>query len=205
MVTDGARFGAAPADGDFVDAEWRVLEAVVAARPGAIQLRDKGLEGGPMLRRARRLAAACRASGTKLLVNGRIDVALACGADGVHLPGDGLPTSEARRLLVPPAIVGRSLHDPAEIPAAEGADYVLFGPVFDTPSKRRFGPPQGLERLAAFCSSCPVPVVAVGGIDAARVAAVRAAGAAGVAVIGAVLAAESPGQAVASLLDALGA
>jgi thiamine-phosphate pyrophosphorylase len=144
----------------------------------------------------------CRAAGVRLLVNDRADVALATGA-GVHLPAAGLSPADARRMLGPDAIVGRSAHDAGELPAAAGADFLLFGPVFDTASKRAFGAPQGVERLRAFCAASPVPVLAVGGIDAGRVREVLRAGAAGIAVIGAVWRAADVASAVRDLLSAL--
>lgn len=203
MVSDRGRFPAPARGEDFAPAEWAALLATVAARPGALQLRDKGLDGALRLRRARRLLEPCREHGVKLLVNGRVDVALAAGADGVHLPGDGLPPSDARSLLPTEALVGRSIHGEDELALAAGADFFLFGPVYDTPAKRAFGEPQGIARLAAFCTASERPVLAVGGITTERVPEVLRSGAAGVAVIAAVLDAPDPGAAVAKFVAAL--
>ncbi|MFM7143903.1 MAG: thiamine phosphate synthase [Alphaproteobacteria bacterium] len=183
----------------------RALLAAIAAGPGALQLRDKDLDAAHRLRRARRLIGPCRDRGVKLLVNARVDVAVAAGCDGVHLPGDGLPPVEARRLLPAGGLVGRSVHGEDELDVAVEADFLFFGPVFDTPSKRAFGEPQGVARLARLCARAGRPVLAVGGIDASRVPEVIRAGAAGVAVIGAVLDAPDPGAVVGDLAAALAA
>lgn len=204
LVTDRRRF-AAPASGRvFADAEWRALDAAIAAGIGALQLREKDLDGRALVARAVPLTARCRASGVALLVNDRVDVALAAGAAGVQLPAGGLPVVAARALLGPAAMIGCSLHDAAELEERAEADFVLFGPVFDTPAKRAFGPPQGLERLAAFVRTAPMPVIAVGGVGPERVPDVLRAGAAGVAVIGAILAAPDPAAVVARFRAALG-
>jgi thiamine-phosphate pyrophosphorylase len=128
-------------------------------------------------------------------------------ADGVQLPGNGLAVRDARRIIGSDRLIGVSLHDTGELERAADADFVLFGPVFATESKRRFGPPQGLERLAEFVAASTVPVCAVGGITAERVPEVIAAGAAGVAVIGAVFdrGAEHAALAAEELRHALGA
>jgi thiamine-phosphate pyrophosphorylase len=203
LITDRRRFtGVAPRD-DFCADEWRVLDAAIAAGVGAVQLREKDLGGRALHARAARLVARCRASGTALLVNDRADVACAVGADGVHLPAAGLPVAAARALLGASSLIGCSVHDAAELPSRAAADFLLFGPVFDTPAKRAFGPPQGLERLAAVARATSLPVLAVGGIVPERVADVRRAGAAGVAVIGAILDADDPAAAVARFRVAL--
>jgi thiamine-phosphate pyrophosphorylase len=203
-VTDRRRFPA-PAPGEaFSHEEWRALDAAIAAGVGALQLRDKDLEGRALYARAARLAERCRAAGVKLIVNDRVDVALAAGADGVHLPAAGLPAGAARA-LVGGRLVGCSVHSAEELERSSEADFVLFGPVFDTPSKRAFVPPQGIERLAEVARRATVPVLAVGGIVAERVAEVLAAGAAGVAVIGAILDPDDPTAAVRRIREALGA
>jgi thiamine-phosphate pyrophosphorylase len=205
LVTDRRRF-AAPAPGDvFADDEWRALDAAITAGVGAVQLREKDLDGGALYARAERLAERCRAAGVALLVNGRVDVALAAGADGVHLPGDGLPVAAARALLGPARPIGCSVHAAAELADRAGADFLLFGPLFDTPAKRAFGPPQGLDRLAALVRVAALPVVAVGGIVPERVPDVLRAGAAGVAVIGAILDSADPAGAVERFRTALAA
>lgn len=171
----------------------------------AVQLREKDLDGGALLALAREVRAVTRDHGARLLVNDRLDVALAAEADGVHLPSDGIPPEAARRLLAVVGLVGLSTHSAAEVGTAHlrGADFALLGPIFDTPSKRRYGPPLGLEPLASAAASAGMPVLAVGGIDPGRVREVRAAGAHGVAAIGAFMGAKDPGAVMEAFLDAL--
>jgi thiamine-phosphate pyrophosphorylase len=166
----------------------------------AVHLREKDLGGSALLTVARALARACHAHGQLLLVNDRVDVALAAGADGVHLPSAGIPPADARRLLGPGALVGVSCHSAADVARARdgGASYATFGPVFDTPSKRSFGPPVGLAALEA-AARLALPLVALGGIDVTNAAAAFAAGAHGVAAIRAWLAGPDPAAAVAAL------
>jgi thiamine-phosphate pyrophosphorylase len=166
-----------------------------------VQLREKDLEGGALFALARSLAAECRRAGARLLVNDRIDVALAGGADGVVLPADSFPTDVARRLLGSTRLIARSTHAAVEVERAlqEGCDFVLFGPVYETPLKAAFGPPQGIEALRT-ASRFPIPVYAVGGVTAENAPAALRAGAHGVAVIREVMAAEDPTAAVARLL-----
>lgn len=188
----------------------RPLDGVVAAalRGGvdAVQLREKDLDGGALCRLGRELAALCRAAGAAFLVNDRIDVALACGADGVHLPVTSFAPEDARALLGGDRRVGGSAHSAAELArlAAGGADFAVLGPVFATPSKRAWGPPLGLERFAAIAAASAIPVVGIGGIDADRAGAVLAAGACGVAAISAILGADDPEQAARRLAAARG-
>jgi len=176
-----------------------VVRAALDAGLPAVQLRDKDLPGRPLLALAEQLRAATARTGALLLVNDRIDVALAAGADGVHLGGGSVPVEAARVLLGAAALIGVSTHAPGEAPA--GADFAFFGPVWETPSKSGA---QGEALLARAVAAAAVPVLAIGGVTAERVAAVRAAGAAGVAVIRAILAAPDPGAATRALLAALG-
>jgi thiamine-phosphate pyrophosphorylase len=180
-----------------------VRDALAAGLP-AVQLRDKDLSGRALLALAEALRRATADTGALLLVNERVDVAIAAGADGVHLGGGAVPVAVARALLPPAALVGVSTHAPGA-PDAEGADFLFFGPVWTTPAKAAFGPPQGAAALARAVAAASVPVLAIGGVDAARVSAARAAGAAGVAVVRAVLGAPDPGRAVRALLAALAA
>jgi len=180
-----------------------LLDVVRAALDGglpAVQLRDKDLDGGPLFALAERLRAETAARKARLLINGRLDVALAVGADGVQLGTGAVSITDARRLLPPDSLVGVSTHTAAEVAAATGADFVIFGPVYATPGKSAVGP----AALAAAARAGSVPVVAIGGITAAEVPALRAAGAAGVAVIRAILAAAAPAVATRALLAALG-
>jgi thiamine-phosphate pyrophosphorylase len=139
----------------------------------------------------------CRRRDVPLLVNDRVDVALAAGADGVHLPGDSFRVAEARALLGERALIGVSTHAPEEVAAAaaEGADFAVFGPVFETPSKAAYGAPQGLERLGAAVRAASLPVLAIGGMTPERATAARRIGAAGAAVVSAILAAPDPAAA----------
>ena len=162
-----------------------------AARAGAdwIQIREKDLS-------ARELAglvteALLRVSGScRIFVNDRLDVALAVGAGGVHLGETGIPVEEAKRLLhgenmQKDFLVGASVHslESAKAAQASGADYVIFGPVFGTPSKASFGPPQGTEKLGELCRTLSIPVIAIGGITTENAAQCKAAGASGIAAI----------------------
>jgi thiamine-phosphate pyrophosphorylase len=187
------------------DLPGRVRAALAGLAPGraAVHLREKDLGGRELLALARALAAVCRAAGQLLLVNDRVDVALAAAADGVHLPAAGIPPADARRLLGPGALVGVSCHSADDVRRARdaGASFATFGPIHDTPSKRRYGAPVGLEALRA-AAALGFPLVALGGLDAARAPAAFAAGAAGVAAIRAWLEAADPAAAVRALAAA---
>ena len=184
----------------------RVDAALAGLPPGlvAVHLREKGLGGRDLLALARSLGAICRARGQRLLVNDRLDVALAAGADGVHLPSAGVPAADARRLLGSAAIVGVSCHSAEDVARARdgGASYATFSPIYDTPSKRAYGPPVGLAALGE-AARLGLPLVALGGVDAARAREVVAAGAVGVAVIRAWLEAPAPAEAVRALVAAV--
>ena len=183
-----------------------VVEECLAAGLRAVQLREKDLGVRDLLALARPLREATRRHGARLMVNDRADVALVVQADGVQRTQASLPVSALRAIGSPPFLIGASVHslDEAREAAAQGADLLLFGPVYDTPSKRPYGPPQGLSPLGRVAGSVGVPVLAVGGITPARVPDVLAAGAAGVAVISAILSAERPTDAIKAFLDALG-
>jgi thiamine-phosphate pyrophosphorylase len=178
-----------------------VVTAALDAGLPAVQLREKDLPGGPLLALAEALRVATARTGALLFVNDRIDVALAAGADGVHLGGGAVSVTVARRLLPPGALIGVSTHAPGEA-SAEGADFVFFGPVYHTPSKA--GPPAGEAGLRAAVAAARTPVLAIGGIGVAQIPTMRAAGAAGVAVIRAILAAPDPAAATSALRSALG-
>jgi thiamine-phosphate pyrophosphorylase len=182
------------------------VEACLGAGLKAVQLREKDLAVRDLLSMARTLRESTRRHGAKLIVNDRADVALAVGADGVQRAGTSLPVSALRAISPPGFLIGASVHSLAEARAAkpEGADFLLFGPVYDTPSKRQYGPPQGLSALERVASAVRLPVFAVGGVSPARVAEVVRAGASGVAVIAAILGAARPSDAVKAFLDALG-
>ncbi len=183
-----------------------VVEECLGAGLRAVQLREKDLEVRALLALAEPLREATRRHGARLLINDRADVALAVGADGVQRTHTSLPVAALRGITPPGFLIGASAHSTAEAreAATQGADFVVFGPVYDTPSKRRYGPPQGLAALEAAAAAAPRPLLAVGGITPARVREVRAAGAAGVAVIGAVYAAARPADATKAFLDVLG-
>ncbi len=153
-----------------------------------IQLREKDLTARQLVRLAAETVRAAQNTSTRIVVNDRLDVALAAGAAGVHLGVQSLPVAAVagqRRRLPEGFLVGASCHALAEVEAAarEGADYVIFGPVFATPSKAAFGPPQGVEKLAEVCARVRVPVLAIGGITAENAVECLRAGAAGIAAI----------------------
>lgn len=159
------------------------LDRVAAAGVDAVQLREKHLDDRSVFELARRTRERLPPE-VRLLINARADVALAVGAEGVHLPAAGLPVAALRRRFRARLRIGRSTHAPEEVAAAreDGADYVTFGPVYPTPSKAAYGPPPGLEGLRRAVAT-GLPVIALGGVDPARLEEVAAAGAAGAAGI----------------------
>ncbi len=183
-----------------------IAAAALAAGIRVVQVREKqgtarrGLEIAAALRRA------TREHGALLLVNDRVDLALAVGADGVHLGQDDLPVEVARSILGPDALIGLSITDPAQLDALDvrDADYLGVGAVFPTGSKAD-ARSTGLELLAAARAAVDVPIVAIGGITAGNAGAAVRAGADVVAVISAIAAAPDPGTAARQLLEAVAA
>ena len=181
-----------------------VIQCVAAGLP-AVQVREKDLPAAELAALCRRLRGPTRESGALLIVNDRADVALAVGADAVQRTHASLSVAEIRAVVDKRLCIAASVHSREDALAAEaeGADWIVFGPVYDTASKRQYGAPQGLAKLEAVTGAVKIPVVAIGGITPERVAEVRAAGAHGVAAISAILAAESPADATRRFLDAL--
>jgi thiamine-phosphate pyrophosphorylase len=149
----------------------------------AVQLREKDLDDRALYGLAR-LARSALPPAAPLLVNGRLDIALGAGADGAHLPADGVPAAALRERFGAGILLGVSCHSVAEVEQArrDGADYATFGPVYATPSKAAYGPPAGLGALAR-AARAGIPVYALGGVTLARLGEVASAGAAGVAGI----------------------
>ena len=178
--------------------------ARAAATGGAtiVQLREKGAAGGELLRLADEVRAALEGSGCAFTVNDRVDVALACGAEGAHLGQDDMPLRRARAVAGARLAFGVSAGLPewAERAAAEGADYIGVGPIYPTGSKAAARPPigpEGLRRVLARAGG--LPAAGIGGITAENLAPVIAAGARGVAVIAAVMGAPDPEAAARAL------
>jgi len=165
------------------------IRMAVAAGADWVQIRERELTARALLEFTR-AAIAEAGSKARVIVNDRLDVALAAGAAGVHLRGDSVPASVAVRWLSETGahadfLVGVSCHSREDAIKAEaaGANYVFFGPVFDTPAKKKFGAPQGTARLSDVCGSVRIPVIAIGGIDESNAAECLRAGAAGIAAI----------------------
>lgn len=182
----------------------RPLLEAIRAGVEMVQVREKGMGAAEALALTREIVAAARPGRSEVYVNGRSDIALAAGASGVHLTASGLPTGEVRRLWGGALRIGRSTHSVTEARDAEkqGADYVVFGPVFETPSKAAYGPPVGLDGLGEVLSSVKIPVYAIGGIRPENVGQVAALPVAGVAVISMVAKAPDRAAAIERLRDA---
>jgi thiamine-phosphate pyrophosphorylase len=182
-----------------------VMEAALCGGVRAIQVREKDLAPRELYPLARKLRQLTWQHGARLLINDRIDIAMAVQADGVHLTTTSLPVAVARQVLGAEALIGVSTHNLVEAQAAAdgGADFLVFGPVFFTPSKAPYGEPVGLAALRAVRSAVKTPILAIGGIKKDNVEQVLATGADGIAVISAIIAADDPAAATRDLLATL--
>ncbi len=181
------------------------MTAVAAALRGGVNLVQLREKSGPALilyEAAREAIPLARAHGASVSINDRLDVALAVGADGVHLAGKSIPPEEARKLWS--GLLGVSVHglDEARRAVEAGVDYVTFGHVYPTSSKPGMAP-RGVRELAKIVDAVEIPVLAIGGIEASNVREVLATGASGVAVISTVIAARDPEHAARELRDAV--
>jgi thiamine-phosphate pyrophosphorylase len=195
LITDRERCGKTPLE--------TVVEGAVKAGANVVQLREKDLSASELFDLASRLRAVTRGRAL-FLVNDRIDVAMACGADGVHLPEDGLPVGMARWLLGKHALIGCSVHSVEAAVEAErnGADFVQVGTIFATDSKPD-AKPAGAKLIDEVAKVVSIPVLAVGGVKAKNVAEVIAAGASGASVISAICGAREPEKAADELVKAM--
>lgn len=146
-----------------------LVRIITAHLPAIIQLREKHLNAKTLYKLALEVRGFMHDRSSLLFLNERLDIALATEADGTHFPEKSIPLERARN-AAPALIAGKSTHSlqGALSAEAEGADYLIFGPVFETPLKKQYGPPMGLEKLAKVCRSVSIPVYAIGGITPAR-------------------------------------
>jgi thiamine-phosphate pyrophosphorylase len=200
----------AAAAGGLPAAVEAALEAAAELEPPgvvAVQLREKDLEARRLYELALTLGSICRRFGAPLIVNDRVDIAMATEADGVHLSSTSFTVHDARTLLGPSRLIGISTHNVEEVSAAvvEGADFAVFGPVYKPLSKDSYGPPKGLRMLKdAVRAANAMPLYALGGIDASRAAEIAALESGcrplGVATIGTIFGAPDPAAAMRELL-----
>jgi len=182
-----------------------IVDAALAGGAKAIQLREKNLSTRDLYELVERLLPLVHGRGACLLINDRVDVTLALPIDGVHLSRTSLPPAETRALLGPARLIGVSCHSLEEAIEAEreGADFIVLGPLFPTPSKVAYGPPIGLARLKDVRRRVRLPILGIGGITSSNTASVMAAGADGAAVISAIMTADDPADAVAAMLHVI--
>ncbi len=180
----------------------KVIEAALRGGVKAVQLREKDLSGRSLFDTALGMRELTSRYGAKLIINDRVDIALAVDADGVHLGGESIPARAARKVLGSEKLIGVSCHDRAGALAArdEGADFITFGPIYYTPSKARYGEPVGITALRETAGGMSIPVFALGGIKPENVREVIGAGAHGIALISAIIAADDPERETAELL-----
>jgi thiamine-phosphate pyrophosphorylase len=186
LITSGqTNVNTTPATEDFLSV-LKLIRSAVAAGIELIQIREKNLSASVLYELATAAARITQASATRLLINDRSDIAAAAGADGVHLTTNSLPTAVVRKTFGEKFLIGVSAHSLAEAGEARvgGADFAVFGPVFDTASKQQYGQPLGREALGRVSSElAPFPIVAIGGVSINKVADCIASGARGVAAI----------------------
>lgn len=159
----------------------------------AVQLREKDLGTRELLKQAYKMRKITDTYNAKLFINDRLDIALAVGADGVHLTRNSIPVDAVKKTVRNKLLVGVSTHSLKEVREAEkgGADFITFGPVYMTPSKKKYGAPAGVEALKRVCSRSGIPVFALGGVKTDRIKNVKKAGAYGVSMISEIFRADS--------------
>ena len=183
-----------------------VIETALAAVRGGVkivQLRDKTASDAELISLGRALKQALAGSGALLIVNDRVEVARAIGADGIHVGQSDAAAADARKALGPDAIIGLSIQTTEQAAALDPAivDYIGVGPVFATATKPDHAPPLGFDGLARVCAASALPAVAIGGLSAAHARAVFAAGARGLAVVSGICAAEKPEAAARAFVE----
>jgi thiamine-phosphate diphosphorylase len=192
LVTDRRRLAGPDASFDRVRA-CLTAQARHAAEAGVdlVQVRERDLSAAELASIVRDIVTVVRGTSTRVLVNDRLDVALACDAGGVQLRGDSMPVDAARRLAPPGFVIGRSVHSVDDAKAAANADFLIAGTVFPTVSKDESAPLLGVEGLHAIARVVPIPVLGIGGVTDERVDRIAQAGAAGCAAIGLFMSANS--------------
>jgi thiamine-phosphate pyrophosphorylase len=187
------------------DLLW-LIEQALDAGVKAIQLREKDLDARDLFLLAEKVSQLCRNYGSSLFVNDRLDIALAVNAAGVQLGNASVPIALARQLLGAQKMIGVSTHSFNEAMEAQrqGADFVLFGPVYFTPLKAAYGAPQGLEKLKEIAAKVSVPVYAIGGIKLENILDLRSMGVSGVALISAIMSSDAPKKATSDFLRMTG-
>ena len=187
------------------DLLW-LLEQALDAGVKAIQLREKDLAGRDLFLLAEKASKLCQNYGSSLFVNERIDIALAVNAAGVQLGKASVPIALARQLFGAQKMIGASTHslDEALEAQQQGADFLLFGPVYFTPSKATYGAPQGVNKLKEIVEKISLPVYAIGGIKMENILDLRSIGVSGVALISAIMSSDAPNKATNDLLRMIG-
>ncbi len=179
-----------------------IVKEALAGGVKAVQLREKDLPIRELLLLAEEMRKITKEAGAMLFINGRMDVAMAVGADGIHLGQSDLPVDVIRKIVGNCFMIGVSTHNLIEAKEAEkgGADFITFGPVYETPAKQRYGKPVGIGALKEVKSGISIPVFAIGGINSGNIKQILGAGADGVALISAIIGAKEPKKAVEELL-----
>ena len=187
------------------DLLW-LLEQALDAGVKAIQLREKDLAGRDLFLLAEKASKLCQNYGSSLFVNERVDIALAVNAAGVQLGTASVPIALARQLFGAQKMIGVSTHSLEEALEAQqqGADFLLFGPVYFTPSKATYGAPQGVNKLKEIVEKISLPVYAIGGVKIENILDLRSIGVSGVALISAIMSSDAPKKATSDLLRMIG-
>jgi len=198
VVTDRHQVG----EGEFLS----VLENIIGEGGLMLQLREKDLSTRTLLRWAKEIMQWVERHQVTFLINDRVDVVMATGAHGVHLRGNSLPVEKVRACLGPDRLIGVSVHSADEAVQREkdGANFIVLGPIYDTPSKRAYGAPLGTSVLEETCQRCQIPIFAIGGISLSRVSDIKKTGASGVAVISSIFQSSMPAETVKNYTTQLG-